>query len=334
MKKIIFTLIALPLLFSTSHINAALFTTGNLLITGDNQIHEYTTSGQLVQSIPVQSPVASHTTRTKYLRDIAVKGNDLYIYNGTFDPYLSIYDSQSSSWNHHTYSGWSTVNNGTYGGIDTIGKYVFVTDMRTFGDDGADEASGIVRFDISSGSAERFANGIEMIDLTVGHDGYLYGLFPGGHPGGRFLDVFDPFSLVHVNSISFADIFGHTGHRSIAVDAESNVFIADWDGDIHKIDSEGNILLSMNLCSELGGSNCSFYDIDIYLNGLIAIGEREGSVILTDNNFSFISTFETINPYYRGSFVEFVHGVPLPSVFFLFLLGMAELLILRCRRVG
>ena len=52
-----------------------------------------------------------------------------------------------------------------------------------------------------SGTAFRFADGTASIDLTVGLDGLLYLLSPGGSPGGRTVDVYAPNTYGFVRNI-------------------------------------------------------------------------------------------------------------------------------------
>ena len=304
---------------------------GNVLVSSDERLYEYTTSGTLVQTIAIPYPGGAHPI-SESARDIAYNDTgDVYVYNGTFDPFLSTLDTGSNTWDHRTFSGWSTVNNGSYGGIDVTNNYAFVTDMRTFGDGGADEARGVVRFDLTNSSATRFATSLEPIDLTVGLNGLLYVLYPGGSPEGRFIDVFDPVTMSLVDQISLASIFGHTGHRSIAVDINGDLFIADWDGEVHHVDNSG-ILIDTILptCDRFGFDvNCQFNDIDISEFGELALGTRFGEIFLTDTNFSTITTFDLDQN--SDAFVEFVHStISEPSIISLF--GIASLLLLAIYR--
>ncbi|MHC4800010.1 MAG: hypothetical protein ACYTF1_25515, partial [Planctomycetota bacterium] len=114
------------LVITATDLHAAALTYGNLLISTDNVVYEYTTAGQQIQSFPVPY----YGTDYQQARDIAV-GQDgkVYVYNGTFDPHLSVLDPTAATWEHYTVDGWSTANNGTYGGIAAKGNDIFVTDM-------------------------------------------------------------------------------------------------------------------------------------------------------------------------------------------------------------
>ncbi|MDZ7792083.1 MAG: hypothetical protein U5L08_16595 [Xanthomonadales bacterium] len=212
---------------------------------------------------------------TETARDgIRLADGSYVVYNGTFDPVLSHFED--GSWNHFQFSGWTTVNNGSYGGIASNGQFVFVTDMETAGD-GA--AQGVVRFDLSEQEPTvRFAEDIEPIDLTIGRDGGLYILYPGGSPSGRMIDVYNIVSLSKLATINLQDIFGFTEHRSIAVDSNGDIFIADWDGDIQRIDSSGNILHTLDLEENL-------YDVDL-IGDEVLVGSRFGEIFILNKDFS------------------------------------------------
>ncbi len=233
--------------------------------------------GQLAQGNEVtftsNITIPVSTTVTESARD-AVKLADgtLLVYNGTFSPVLSVY--ANNVWSDLNYPGWSTANNGTYGGIASNDRFVWVTDMDTGG--GIDnDLKGVIQFDLEGLSPDfRFAEEIDPIDLTLGQDGYLYVLYPGGSPSGRFIDVYNPNNATFIKTINLADIFGHTAHRSIAVDAESNVYIADWDGDIQMIDVDNNVISTTNV-------SASLYDVDIVDNKIIS-GDRFGKVFIAD----------------------------------------------------
>lgn len=272
----------------------------NLLISTQGTVYEYTRDGTLVQSFPVPYPGEI----PEDVRDIVLDDSgNVVVYNGTFNPFLSSFDPLSTTWTHTTHIGWSTVGNEAYGGIATIDQYIFVTDMRTFGDSGADEAKGIIRFDLQNNSSERFATDIEPKDLNIGLDGLLYALFPGGTPGGTSINVYDPFSLSFIRSIDLTITFGWNGNESVAINANGDIFVADWFGNLHRIDSNGNLLSTINLCAIT--SYCNLYDVDISADGLVVLGTRFGEVIITNVNFSEVNNFSV------GSGAVFVSVVPL-----------------------
>ncbi len=282
---------------------AGAFTDGNILVSTDEVLYEYTPAGVFVQSFAIPFPGGG----SESARDVALDADGFaYVYNGTFDPYVSKLDPVSGVWSHETAIGFSTVNNGTYGGIAAYGDYVFVTDMDTAGDGGADQAMGVIRFNQSDGTWVRFGEDHEPIDLNIGRDGLLYTLFPGGSPNGRTVNVYDPLTMAFIREIDLTATFGHTAHRSIAADDGGNIFVADADGDFQKIDADGTLLDSVNLDPQCDGS-CFFFDVDVSADGVVALGSRDGDVIITDEDLSSFSSFAV------GTEGTFVTIVPEPA---------------------
>ncbi|OGT81276.1 MAG: hypothetical protein A3J35_06295 [Gammaproteobacteria bacterium RIFCSPLOWO2_02_FULL_52_10] len=271
-----------------------------ILVSRNGVVHVYSGEGIPIRSIQIPTP-AEDPYGTEYPRDLAIDASGrLVVYNGTFDPYLSVFNSQTGAWAHRTHAGWSTANNGSYGGIGMFARYAFVTDMRTFGDGGADEAMGLIRFDLDAGTSTRFASTIEPIDLNLGQDGLLYALYPGGSPGGTSIDIYDPDTLSYIRTIDLSSTLGWKGNRAIAANASGQLFVADWDGRLLKLDAEGNLLAENNLCSI--ADDCNALDIDVSATGKIIISYRFGSVVLTDEEFTAPILFDSGND---GGFVTF-----------------------------
>ena len=307
LKRTLALLVTLLLLATVSPAsNAAPLQKGNLLISTRNVLYEVTTDGMRLQSFVIPGPGARSITESA--RDIVMDSRGrVHVYNGTFHPFLSTYDPVLDTWQHRTIPGWSTVNNVSYGGIGAVGDYVFLTDMRT----GGGGAKGVIRYDFSTSSYTRFATNTEPIDLTVGLDGRLYVLHPGGSPGGRTIDVYDPLSLSFMGRISLSGIFGHTEHRSIAVDADASLFVADWDSDLQRIDFNGPVggnTFSVDRLNATAVGN-DLYDVDVSLDGVVAVGSRFGQYYITDENLFAPEEFRIGS---GGIFVSFV-TVPEPS---------------------
>jgi len=280
---------------------------GNLLISTENVIYETTPDGTVVAAYATQYPNGSYPA-TEYARDLVVDDDGIvHLFNGTFSPYLSSRDPAAGlpTWAHQTYPDWKTVNNGSYGGIDVYENQVFVTDMLT--------SNGVVAFDLDSNVAFRFADGTDAIDLTVGLDGLLYVLSPGGSPGGRTVDVYDPETYALLRSVDLTGIFGWNAHRAIAVNSNGDLYIADWDGEIHHVDAAGTLVQTIAPpCDWIGSEiQCSFYDINISESGQLVLGSRFGEIIVTDVDFAAVSKFQIGD---RGAFVEFVPHPAGPTI--------------------
>src|SRR5437016_2331388 len=79
------------------------------------RINEWTLSGTKVRSIDAPDPTEFGVHE---LRDLIVDPNgDIQLFHNTFHPYLATYHQATGTWTSRTTDMWSTVNNGTYGGI-------------------------------------------------------------------------------------------------------------------------------------------------------------------------------------------------------------------------
>jgi hypothetical protein len=272
------------------------FTPGNLLLSQSDILREYTRDGVLVQSISIPYPGGAPCPQCEEARDVTVHPNGrAYVYNGTSKPYLSEFNPITDGWSHQTFAGLSLVNNGSYGGLTTRGRYAFLPDMRTFGDGG--EPMGIIRFDLEGGPAIRFAEDIGPIDLNIGLDGLLYALHPGGSPSGRDVDVFNPESTTRLRTIDV----GRTDNRGVAADSDGSLFVVSWNETLYHFDPNGLLLGSLNLPAS------DTFDIDINNDGAIVVGSRFGVIMLTDRQFANVSSFTS-----PGGEV-FVSFLPIPE---------------------
>lgn len=282
-------------------VNATPLTGGNLLINTDRMLLEFTPSGDWVQTIPIPYPGPA----AERARDIVVdRQGHVLVYNGTEAPYLSCYDAAANAWSHTTFTKWSNLQNEAYGGIAAHEQYAFVTDMVTY----SGAAKGVIRFDQDQSTALRFATDIEPIDLNLGLDGLLYVLYPSSIPNGRCLDVYDPITLDRIRRLDLTASLGSTAHRSVAANAAGEIFLADPDGELHRLSATGALLATTTLTA--GTQPVDLYDVDVTPDGTIVLGDRHGRVLLTDEDVGATSGFSVgVN----SVFVTYVPHVPEPS---------------------
>lgn len=254
-------------------------TGGNILVSTNETIREYTQAGIAV-SAAINIPYgAGARPGTESARDIIIDQNNLiFNYNGTFDPFLSIYDRSNSTWNDRTHPGWSTVNNVSYGGIAKYQNFAYATDMITFGVD--DTPTGIVRFDLSNNTSARFADTRQYIDLTMGLDGILYALRDDSSSSGRTVEAFDPVTM----NLLWRTILANDA-RGIAVNKNGDIFAADWNGNIRRYDDNGT---QLNFRAS-GTTNLN--DIDVSFDGKLIVGSSSGQVIITDESLASQTSF-------------------------------------------
>jgi hypothetical protein len=290
MKRSAVHLAAYLTLSLTAGLTAAPLIPGNFLISDEvfgasGRIREFTPAGVLVQT--------QTFTSVGQPRDIAVDANgNIQIYDGTFAPTLTtLHPSSGAAATHTPFSGWSTVNGTTLGGLATFGHFVYATDMTTYN---GGEPNGIIRFDGDSLSGTRFASSSpfgtsDYIDLNVGMDGLLYALWPEGVSGVSVnqIDVYDPLTLAFQRLINMP-----TNLLSIAVDVNGDIFAGSSNDDlIHRFDRNGN---------ELGtaDTDIGFTDIDIDRAGRLLLASGS-NVLLTDRSLSTIRTLHvtTTSPF-------------------------------------
>ena len=308
-RRLQLTTIALLSSFHVEWAHADAFTPGNLVLSTRSrtssftqQLVEITQSGSTVQVIDIPRPGDDDA------RDVVIDSQGrAQVFNGTFDPYLSTFDPATGLWAHHTYPGWSLINNVTYGGIAAAGSFVYVTDQATFGP--GDLPSGIVRFDLRDYSAIRFADGADYIDLNLGQDGMLYALGPSGSPGGTDLDVYDPNTLSLIRRLRLSS---YLGLRAIAVDAVGSIYAVSLSDGVYRYSSAGVQQAHIDAYSLLG---TYFYleDIDLSSDGRLAIATDCGGVGTVDVSLDPVTTSFHQYPYCFPVWATFVPGGACPS---------------------
>lgn len=245
-----------------------------LAVSGDS-IVQFSPEGTWIRRITVPYP---SNRSAQFVRDVVVAPDGrLYVYNGSAPAFLSIYDPVHFTWTHHHHPGLSSANVGGYGGIAIFQNFVYLSDALMY------DGSGIVRFNLNDFSSQRFGEGPEYIDLTIGQDGLLYALAPGGSPDGTHAFVYDPLSLELLRTIQLG---GTNGNRGIAVNAAGEIFTCNYfDGGIHRFDPNGVWLNSV------GTGVIGLQDLDLSPDGKLVAGNRDGFVTVTDVNFSSVDTF-------------------------------------------
>lgn len=247
---------------------------GNLLVSRQGYVDEYTGAGLQIQRFIV--PYPSTTNAADQNRDLIVDENgQIQLYNGTFLPTLTTIDPATGNATQEAIPGWSTINNVSYGGIATFHQYAYLTDMSTAG---AGDPEGIVRVDLTDGSWQRYATTQQFQDLTVGLDGQLYAL-DGNNPS--LVREFNPITMALERNITLPTY----DFRGIAVAAKGDIFAVDWNGGLSHLDSNGNLINKLST----GYSNLS--DIDLRSDGTIALGGRFGDVVLTDTSLGAMTHF-------------------------------------------
>lgn len=234
-------------------------------------VREFTPSGTFVGQItpPLGDP-----------RDVVVSPNgDIQVFDGTFSPQLDTYNPTTGTWSSRTTTGWSTVNNLSYGGIAAYGDYVYVTDMQTAYE--TPPFNGIIRFNMADDTVERFAGGHDFIAMCLGLDGYLYAM--GGQTGmGNNIYKYDPITMDFLGTFLAPVPDG----RGVAVGANGDYYVADWGNTVNRYDSAGNFIQAQN-----AGNGA----VDVSLDGQVISGN-----VLMDLALNIVGTVGDGN--YHASF--------------------------------
>jgi hypothetical protein len=241
---------------------------------------EYTPSGSLVRAVNIPPTPGSNFD---YARGIVEDPNGtVYVYNGTFTPYLAAYNPANGSWTQTTYPGWSTVSNVSYGGLAEFGNYIYATDMATAGA----MPNGVVRFNLANGSANRFGN-VDFTELSIGLDGKLYAL----SSATSTVYVYDPISTALLRTVALPS----ADYRGVAANANGDIFTVTWNNVVSHFNSSGVLQSSITLNSSTGAPFMYNFSDDIAIapDGTLAIGSFSGYIARMSSAFTNISYINT-----------------------------------------
>jgi hypothetical protein len=267
----------------------------NILVTYFQSIREYTRDGTLVQSIPVPYPDEPRPG-TEWLKDVAMLADGrMAVFNGTFSPYMSIFNPASNSWSHSTVEGWRVGNNVGLSGIGAFGTRVFANDqdfVSFIGDEG------MVVFDADTGTGNRFEPRFGTRDVNIGADGKLYSI------GARFVSqdsiyVYDPITLELERTLAHPNEFDP---GAVAADADGNIYIVEAHR-VRKTAPNGDLIEIISLPTFFPN------DLDIAADGTVLIGSHVDGVFITDLSFSEYTQI----PVPGNARVGFAFGIPEPS---------------------
>src|SRR5262249_22558656 len=194
----------------------------------------------------------------------------VHVFNGSSAAYLSTYDPAADTWSQRSYAAW---NGSSYGGLAVYQNFVFATDTQGTGD--ASIEKGIVRFDLSDGTATRFATDFDPQDLNVGRDGLVYAL-----DSFRTVRVYNPQTLALVRTVTLPSTVGGSSqfYTSVAANANGDIYVSTSSNrSVHRFDSAGTWLATATVSVSVGW----LYDIDLSPDGTqVAVGSSSGNVAL------------------------------------------------------
>ncbi len=268
-----------------------LMAAGDIIVNSQNysNLQLYTQSGTLLQTggtYPTQSGPNSNDGGS--IGAIVVDQNqNLQAFTGVFTPFLQRETGGlSGGWTTEQTTinvpGWSIVNRTFYGGLATVGNYVFATDMSTGSGGGA---NGLIRFDASNNYAgTRFDSGTDYCQVTLGMDGNIYAMVsPGGEPENGTVNVFNPNTMALLRSIPLTDY----DDAAVVADAQGNIYTGNFDGNTTKISPTGVVLAQVPIAST---------DLQISTDGKI-LSCAGGQIRVLDENLNILSGFSVSSPF-------------------------------------
>ncbi len=275
-------------------------------------VQEYTRTGALVQSWTITSSWSSENAR-----DVGVDwAGNIVIYNGTFNPTLTILNPTTGDKTNYSFPGWNTINNTTMGGLAVWGGYAYATDDE-IGSDGPNQ-NGVVRFNLANGAADRFLAGTDTTAIGIGLNDTLYAVGPDTSPGENELDIINPTTMVLEKTVAMP--FSLSG---VTADAAGNIY-ATSGSTIYKLDSNGNILGSLETTFALDNIKISPTDQLIMAN-------NGGQIVLSSTSLSSYTEF-TLNEPGAQLYESYATFVPEPTVLSLLTIGAYLLLLKRRQR--
>ena len=140
--------------------------------TNSTVFEEYTPDGALTETVPVPAdPYDSIYPGAATALAEDPSGN-IYVLNGIFTDSLATYAAATDTWTQQTFPYWDHVAETGAVGLAVYQNYVYVNAM-TIGNDPSGTDDGVVRFDLTTGTAALFqyGGGQDINTLNIGLDG-------------------------------------------------------------------------------------------------------------------------------------------------------------------
>jgi hypothetical protein len=302
----------LLLLSSNALLAAESFTPGDLLITDNTFLYEYTPSGALVQSmlIPFPSNPGDPEPNRDPIGIVADAQGNAYLsnYSATAggNSYLSSYNSNTGTWSNFNLGTGQSPGNIANADVSLFEHYLF------FGDH---------RFDISTQTLMNVPSSAlppipTLSAFSVGENNVLYAVM-GGSPQWEVRES-DPLTYAYEGDLALFDSsHNRLDIRGLAATASGNLYVAAYDGTLYEFSPTGIILNQFTT----GISN--LITLAMQPNGQIVTSNRFGQVVVTNSDFSSSASFHLSNS--DNTYTAFV---PLPEPPGLALAGAAALTLL------
>jgi hypothetical protein len=251
------------------------FTPGNVLVSTDHLLYEYTPEGVQVQAAVVPYPSPTPVGESNKTGDLALDANgDAWVLNAK--PLTAAnYSRSRQAWQSVTLV--DTINYQNTGAVAAAGGYVFASLLDYYTGQGT--TRGIIRLNLADKSVTRFEKAFEYQDLAASPDGLLYALsYASGNLA--FLHAYDQQTLQFVS-----ERVVNTNTRAIAANGAGDLYMVTQSGQVSRMRAGGTIDKQVSVGSE------TLLDIDVSPDGRVVVSGIAG-VTLLDGELHVIGSFK------------------------------------------
>jgi hypothetical protein len=256
----------------------------------------YSYAGVALTTISTEYPGGYPQTEAPQNVAEATDGS-LWVYNGTFHPYLSNLSANGQTWTNYAYGQFSQ----TDGEIAIYGQYVFAVNEFT-------PNCAVLRFDTVSGSTTTIPGAGSTL-LNVGPDGLLYVVYKPTTSPSVDVMVYDPTTLALVRQAPLTGS-SHTDYRGLAVAQGGHIITVTSDGYIQDHYPSGSLFAEALLNATYPQVLPAFLlNVSIGTDGSYLAGSRFGDVFIVNPNLASYTHFNVkgddvfANPALPGSVV-------------------------------
>jgi hypothetical protein len=272
------------------------FTPGNVLVSANHVLTEYTPEGVQVQAVIVPQPSPNTTGEAHLTGDVVLDRNGDALVVNTKPLALASFSKARQSWQNVRLN--ESLNYHPPGGLATVENYAFIPSVDY---SVQNSTSGLTRLNLDDNSINRFGVAAGYQDLTIGQDGLLYALL---------YNVSNDFARLHVYNPQTLQLVRErlVGIDTLAVTANSagDLFLVNRRGVLARRKSDGTFVKQVNLGAfQLG-------DIDVSADGRIVV-KAEGKIILLDEQLNVLSSFTPLN---GDGYVAFTRPISVASIQF------------------
>lgn len=256
------------------------FVEGNLLLTTNDRLFEYTPAGVQVQDITVPNTLGSNVDVSGVAVDSDGRAHVL-ITRAFGDDEIATLDPSLGTWTSHPVVAF--LGNVSDGDLSIQGRTLYTKSRAISLDD----------FSTRPIAPPSFGG---VGEIAVGLPGRLHAL-DSGSPRWRVRTIeASDFSLITTRELRDANGF-RLDMRGLAIAPNGDLYAADWDGRIYWYDQDANLLLSQLT------ADFNLLCIDISRQGQVVTGSRSGTVSVLSSDLSMETSFTVSSGLVYVSFV-------------------------------